>query len=179
MTSVLLSLCSHHIALPDLASVEGKLKSLKSHPTDFRLQGLCCWYFAVVSKEHFETTWSAGEMQRCISELLKSGSSPRTCTFGSVLSPGHRKAPGAAALQPWELEGSAFHREFCFQGKIFLLNTSESQVGRGETWDIPIPRGEVWLLWKGAALFLHQLPNSAWSKRCEPHQSLAIPQVVN
>lgn len=153
MTSALLSLCSYHIALPDLASVEGKLKSLRSHPTDFRLQGLCCWYFAVVSKEHFESAWSAGEMQRCISELLESGSSPRTCTFGGVLSPGYRKAPGAAALQPWELEASAFHREFCFQGKI-SLNTSALQVGRGETWDIAIPRDKVLTFVEGSSSFL-------------------------
>lgn len=58
---------------------------------------------------------------------------------------------------------------FCLsQGIMFpvgdLLTQQHIQVSGRERGNIPVHKGEVWTLWKGAVLLLQQLPNSAWSK---------------
>lgn len=102
-----------------------------------------------------------------------------TWVLGDILSLRDRKAPRPPALQPWELEASAFHRGVCCQWEMISLNTARSRIGLG--WEATLPFTEVrfWLLWKGAVLCSQQLPNSARSKHWGSHSSLGLSQVVN
>lgn len=171
----MLSLRSYHITSPDLASVKGWL-AVKTKVT---LQWLPGSKNCVASIFQFESAWSAGEIQGCVSELHKSGTSSMTWVLGDILSLRDRKAPRPAALQLWELEASAFHRGVCCQWEMISLNTAKSRIRLG--WEATLPFTEVrfWLLWKGAVLCSQQLPNSAWSKHWVSHDSLGLPQVVN